>query len=117
MVYAWQRHVAPAARTLGGSDQVLRGEQAERLAYRRAAHTELAGQRVLSRQSLAPRELAADDQPAELVRDLLVGLANAMNRHRARRPLHGSQPAGYTATSTATRPRYSIVSSEEVTSA
>ena len=80
MVDGRQRHEAPAAGALGGPDQVVCRQCAQRLTHGAAADAELAGEHDLAGQSLAPRELSADDQFAQLVVDLLVGLADADDR-------------------------------------
>src|SRR6185503_18298951 len=72
-------HEAPARRALRRADQVLRREDPQRLADRRAADAELHAQRRLVRQPVAGRDLAADDELAQLVGDLLVGLADTLH--------------------------------------
>ena len=60
--------------------EVLGGEHAQGLAHRAAADAELAREHRLVGQPLAAAELAAHDEVAKLVVDLLVRLADAFHR-------------------------------------
>ena len=70
-------HEAAAGRALRRADQVLRGQDPQRLADRGAADAELHAERRLVRQSLTRGDRTAEDEVAQLVGDLLVGLADA----------------------------------------
>ncbi len=78
MVDRRQRDEAASARALRRADQVLRGQHPQRLAHGAAADPELPCQHRLVRQPLPARQLAADDQVAQLIVNLLVRLADAL---------------------------------------
>jgi hypothetical protein len=74
----------PAPGALRGADEVLGREDAQRLPHRAAAHAEVPGEDRLVGQALSTRQLAAHDQLAQLVVDLLVGLPHPLDRGGAR---------------------------------
>ena len=72
-----------AGHALAGVDQVAGREDPQRLAHRRARDAEVGRQLGLAGQAVARLELAAVDHLQELVGDLLVGLADPLDFHRA----------------------------------
>jgi hypothetical protein len=73
--------VATATGALRRPDQVLGGEDAERFPNSGPVDAKLSRQRCFVRQALPRSQLARDDEFAELVVHLLVGLPDAANRH------------------------------------
>src|SRR5690606_27425473 len=67
------RHETPAGDTAGGVDQVLAGQQPQRLPYGAAADPEQAGEFRLAGQPGARGQRAGQDLLPELVGDLPVG--------------------------------------------
>jgi hypothetical protein len=58
--------------------EILSGDHPKRLAHRRTTDAELGGPRRLVGQALAGRQLAGDDELAQLIGDLLVRLADTL---------------------------------------
>jgi hypothetical protein len=85
-----QDHEAPARRALRRPDEVLGREDPQRLAHGRAAHAELHAERSLVGEAVPRADLPADDELAQLVGDLLVRLAHALDpTERVARLRHG----------------------------
>src|SRR5262249_58328690 len=69
---ARERDVRAAAGALRRTDQVVRRQRPERLAERRTADPELAGEHLLVREPRSRLQVAGDDERAQLLGDLLV---------------------------------------------